>query len=698
MKKRVSLIVQISLFVSLFVAVLLTAAIVILGTQFDKSIQDLIGAENEQIALARAAELSQILDKIFWQEKVLVSLKEFQEGDERTVSEALSIFKDYTPTEVIGMIFAWPDGKSLTSGGTKSDVSDQSYFKEIMSGESSFVVSPPVVSKTNGLPMVIFAMAVKDVTDSVRGLLAYPMNLSQLSSVTGSIKIGKTGYGWVADKNGVILAHVDPKAIMNLDITDADKNGYRGLDALGKRILETELGLGAWQRPAGKGLEAMTTYYAHVPGDSGWILGLSVPSSELRETTNAMILTLAVILAVGLLAGIVFSTVLARRIVQPLKITAESFRVLAEGEADLTRCLDLDRGDEIGDLGRDFDLFMCKLREIVASLKEAQGQLGRIGEELGGSVEETASAIGRMTGNIEKVRQRHYQAASVEESSSAVAQIARNIESLDLLIASQAASISQSSASIEEMVGNIGSVTATIERMASQFSSLSSASETGKSTLATAGERIAQIAEQSRTLLEANEAIASIASQTNLLAMNAAIEAAHAGEAGKGFSVVSDEIRRLAETAAEQSKTIGKELELVQAAIAEVVQASRESEAAFGLVADKIAETDSLVREARQAMSEQRAGSTQALETLHAMNDITSQVRIGSSEMSAGNKAVLEEMARLRESALEVKESMDEMSAGAGDIESTARRVSEMAEGTRETIRRMDSSIGRFKV
>jgi methyl-accepting chemotaxis protein len=404
-------------------------------------------------------------------------------------------------------------------------------------------------------------------------------------------------------------------------------------------------------------------------------------------------------MGVGVVVTVALSILIARSISRPLGRAAAGFRELAEGEADLTRSIAMDREDEIGVLVRDFNLFLAKLREIMAELKGAQSELSAIGAGLGGSVQGAEASVSDLSANLDGVRERGLrQVESVEGSASAVSQIARNISSLDGLIENQAASIVEASAAIEQMVGNIKSIGLSISRMSAEFDALSGASETGKATLSRAAERAALISSQSRALLEANEVIASISSSTNLLAMNAAIEAAHAGDAGKGFSVVADEIRRLSETASEQSKTIGSELNLILEAIEGIVDDSKESEEAFSLVAGKIADTERIVKEVDRALDEQGEGSKQVLEALREMNEVTSQVKDGSAEMSAGNRSVIDEMAKLREAAFDVKERVDAMSASVVDIDSHFDTVGDMARRTGETIKRMEVAIGRFKV
>jgi methyl-accepting chemotaxis protein len=696
MKRRFPLALRITLSVSAIIFVLLAAILFLVSSSQRKAIDATVLADNDQITEARSAELGQLIEKLHWQLVAFSLSDQLRSADKRKVAPFLEGISGFIPAEAVNLLFAWPDGSALTSEGDTANISDRPYFRSVISGESTFSISSPAVSKTLGLPIVVFAQAVAGKSGAPVGIVAFQVKLSKLSEIATAIKVGKTGYGWIAEQSGLVIAHRDAQAVMSLNILESAKQGYKGLEEFGKKILSSDSGRGTWADPEGT---VFTTYFETVPGSPGWKLGVNQPSAEIEESADTLVAILAIIFAVSMVLAVGASILISRSILSPIRRAGAGFRALAEGEADLTITVDIERNDEIGDLASEINIFLGKLREIMSDLKGAQESLSGIGDRLGASVAGTETAMTELNGGIDAVRERGlHQASSVEESSSSVSQIARNIASLDELIANQAASITEASAAIEQMVGNIGSVTASIARMASEFVALSGASEAGKTTLAAAVERISQISAQSRSLLEANEVISSIASSTNLLAMNAAIEAAHAGEAGKGFSVVADEIRRLSETAAGQSKTIGSELTSILETIGAVVASSKESEEAFSLVARKIADTDALVKEINQAMIEQGEGSKQILEALREMNEVTAQVKNGSTEMSEGNKTVLDEMVRLRESAFDVKERIDAMAASALDIDSNVDTVSDMAQGTRDTIKRMEAAIGRFKV
>jgi methyl-accepting chemotaxis protein len=687
MRKRLSLALRIALIFSGLVVVILGAILGIVTSRMDSEISAYTQAQNSQIASTHAAYFSQYLEKLSWEARALAMSDALRSGEPKRYEPFLRGLEGHLSDDIAGAFFAGPNGEDFTSSGLKANIADRDYFKAVMGGED-FALSSPLESKTLGLPIIVLASAVKDGAGRTIGLVGLQVKLAAVSSNIAELKIGRAGFIWIVDGEGAIVAHPDSSLIM--------KPGLSGLGSFGEKALKAESGSGSYRDGSGK---PFVGYFAVIPGSPGWRLCLSIPDFEVNGTKFILLNMIFIVVICGFILALLASFLLGRLIVKPIKRSAVDFRELAGGEADLSKRIEIERNDELGDLGESFNAFMAKLQEIVVSLKAAQSELGGIGERLGSSVGASSETVARMGGDIGLVREKaRIQATSVAETSSAVEQIARGIDGLETLISEQAASVSEASASIEEMVGSIGSVSTSIGRMAEEFASLAQAAEAGRATEAAAEQRIREINERSRTLLEANTAIAAIASQTNLLAMNAAIEAAHAGEAGKGFSVVADEIRRLAETSAEQSRTIGKELGEVTAAIDGVVASSEESLATFDRVVEKITATDSIVREVRMAMDEETAGSSQILTALKEMNEITSKVRTESGEMSAGNSTILAAMEKLKGAASEIEEAMAAVSRGSVAITQSVEAVSAASSDTKKTIEVMDGAIGRFRV
>ncbi|MBQ5998234.1 MAG: cache domain-containing protein [Treponema sp.] len=442
--------------------------------------------------------------------------------------------------------------------------------------------------------------------------------------------------------------------------------------------------------------------YAPLKDNGGNISGMLfvAKDTEVEEAAvlgvTRIIVPVIIVLVVIL---VIIATLFLRSLLKPLigvKVTLED---ISSGDADLTKRIEQNSDDEIGDVVNGFNKFAGKLQHIIGDVKTSKDDLLVAGEDLSSATQDTASSITEIIANIESMKnQIGAQNQSVSSTAGAVNEIASNIESLERMIESQSAGVTQASAAVEEMIGNITSVNSSVEKMAISFDELRANSQTGISKQQAVNERISQIESQSQMLQDANVAIASIAAQTNLLAMNAAIEAAHAGEAGKGFAVVADEIRKLSETSTAQSKTIGDQLNNIKESINDVVSASSESSIAFEAVSRKLEETDALVIHIKSAMEEQNEGSKQITEALHSMNDSTVEVRNASSEMQEGNQMILEEVKQLQNATTQMTQSMEEMSVGARKINETGAALTNVSNQMKDSIGKIGVQVDQFKV
>jgi methyl-accepting chemotaxis protein len=258
---------------------------------------------------------------------------------------------------------------------------------------------------------------------------------------------------------------------------------------------------------------------------------------------------------VGLGVLLVLAVVLGRRVVSKLHLLIRALNDLAAGEGDLTKRVQLDSHDEIGDMAAAVNRFVDKLQPIV---REAGDVAQRTGAEIGALTQRNAGA------NAAAELQRDEVAASLQ---------ALSMMADDAQAESQA--MQAALAQVVEIRQATDESTRASEQVGELIGALAGQVQTGSEVI----ERLAQQSQQIEVVLTV---IHGIAEQTNLLALNAAIEAARAGESGRGFAVVADEVRALASKTQQSTGDIQSHIGALQAgakeAVAAIGQAGRQAD------------------------------------------------------------------------------------------------------------------------
>lgn len=88
--------------------------------------------------------------------------------------------------------------------------SDRDYIKAVISKKKT-VVSDVLISKATGKPAVVIAVPIFNAKNELQGILGGTLDLSALEEMRSKITLGQTGYAFITDTQGQILAHPDAK-------------------------------------------------------------------------------------------------------------------------------------------------------------------------------------------------------------------------------------------------------------------------------------------------------------------------------------------------------------------------------------------------------------------------------------------------------------------------------------------------------
>ncbi len=268
-------------------------------------------------------------------------------------------------------------------------------------------------------------------------------------------------------------------------------------------------------------------------------------SAEISAAADRTVwLGILVMLASGLLIGLLSLWLVNRSLVQPIRQLIDYVAQLSRGQ--LAQRVASERQDELGKLAMAANTLRDFLAQTFASLQRSASDL----DSSSGELNSIATLISQ--GTNEQFNRTDQVATAMNEMSATAQEVARHAAD-----AARAADDADQSAqqgeqvmqqtihSITQMRGEIANTATVIRRLEADSG------------------RIGKVL----------EVIQGIAEQTNLLALNAAIEAARAGEAGRGFAVVADEVRSLAQRTAASITEINQIIQSVQTGAVDAAQA-----------------------------------------------------------------------------------------------------------------------------
>lgn len=592
------------------VAIPVLAVAVILGIvvnlQLNSAIPALIDNAGKRQVAARADEISRWITG--YRNWIAVLAQDERLAENVPLDSHLEwLEKRHPPGGTIeSLFFSDASGGTLTHAGVNLDISERPYFKTLVTeGSQDSLLSDPVISMISGLPTAIVADTVFDERGNRAGLLGMTVSMAAVSDITSDINVGEGSYGWLIDSQGQVIAHPVEEHRMSLNYTDADQQGYQGLDTLSQQILNGTAGSGEITMPNG---EQTILMWSPVEGTS-WVVGVTVPVAAFTAVTNSLLQSL--LLAGGVLLALLLIIVAytARRSIAPIKHTATAMADIAQGKGDLTRRLEAKTQDEIGDLAHGFNAFVERMQSTLQEVRQNARTVLSDASDMADGTQELSSRTEQAAANLQET------SASMEQIHSTVAHTSQASEQANTLALEAA-----------------------------------NASERGTESMNQMEAKMAAISDSANKISDIIGLIDSIAFQTNILALNASVEAARAGEQGRGFAVVASEVRTLASRSASAAHDI-------RALIDMSVNHSKEGGDIVKAAAERMSEIRHSVTQVSDVIAEIAAGAREQTAGIQQVNTAVAEMDM----MTQQNAAMVSQSANLASSMRDNARSLDRL-------------------------------------
>ena len=656
-----------------------------------RSTQGLVALSNEQL-LSRSAEIAQMIDRVFDEEKKLAlnlsidpdiiaavqarnegpapaveapSTSPAKRGQAVAASPVVSTgalvdrvdakLKRFIETKGLGdqyqvVAVGGKDSITFTASDPKFvgvDLGDRQYYRDALAGKVN--VGEAGQNKVTQKPFVPIAAPVR-VGDETVGVVFMILDVSFLSDLIGKEKIGKTGYAVLVDKTGLVLAHPNAENVFKMDISK-----IKGMEKAATMMMSGSRGvvnftLGGVAKTQGIA-PVMTT---------GWSVALSIPDSEYLAPANEVRTFVLLIALAGIVLAFVIYLLFSRTITIPLSRGVAFAELVAGG--DFSQQLAISQKDEIGKLAHALNGMSVKLRGVVNTIQDSAEQVASSSEQITASAQKLAEGAQSQASTLEET------SASVEELTASVDQVAEHAQSQSAAVEQGSSSMAQVHESIEEVSKNLKEIAGLAGK------SVDNARE-GAKAVSEVVEGINLIAGSSEKIGGIINVISDIADQTNLLALNASIEAARAGEHGRGFAVVAEEVSKLAERSSSSTKEIESLIRESVRNVTKGVETAKGSQVAMELIGTASQKVQEMIAGLSESMMQQVGAVKELSKALANVAEMSQSISAATEEQTTNAKQVSSAVENVNDVTQAAASAAEEMSASTEQLAQMAQEL-----------------------
>ena len=222
-------------------------------------------------------------------------------------------------------------------------------------------ISPVYFDEATNEPLVVMAIPEIDALGNFQGILIAELKLASMWNLVDGLKVGNTGYAYVVNKQGNLIAFRDTNRAMKGEKVSTIKP-------------VNEFILNPASTPANEastytginGTEVVGTYASL--GTPDWAVVTELPWQEAYQRSIQNIeVSIAILLVIAVLAGLM-GTLVARRLAEPLLDLSTVATEVAGGNLEVVA--KADGPEEIVRVASTFNTMTSRLRELIGTLEQ----------------------------------------------------------------------------------------------------------------------------------------------------------------------------------------------------------------------------------------------------------------------------------------------------------------------------------------
>ncbi|SHE41389.1 methyl-accepting chemotaxis sensory transducer with Cache sensor [Tissierella praeacuta DSM 18095] len=597
--------------------------------------------------------------------ETIACIQEIQSMDWELQKEEL--LRQVKGTNFIELAISHLDGSTYSPDGTIIQLGDRPYLKNALSGKTS--ISDLLVTRGVNQLNLLYATPIKK-DGQIVGALSTRADGNILSELIADIGFGETGYSYILNNVGTVVAHPDKELVFEqsnaINLVENDES-LKGIAKLTEKIIEEGFGVSSYF------INGKKLYAGYAPiQDTNWTFVITADEAEVLNSIPEMKKNIIISIAITLLFGMGITYIMGMFIAKPVIEATRYSEILAN--YDITQDISqhfISRKDELGHLGKSMQSITDNLRKMINEIRNSSEQVAATSEEMAATIEQSTLSSEEISKTAQEIANSTSEQASSTELGSSKANLLGEIIEKELMYSKN---LKSRASEIMDIINNGLKEIENLSRITEESNVASKAIQ----------EVILKTNDSSIKIGQASNVIASIAEQTNLLALNAAIEAARAGEAGKGFAVVAEEIRKLAEQSSASTMSIDEIVNDLQANSKDAVTT--------------IERVSNIANEQTQSVINSRDKYILIYEAMKKADKEIEQLNVSGLEMNSMKDTILDTLQNLSAIAQENSAATEEVTATIEEQVASMEEIANGSEALSELAQELQSIVVKFKI